>query len=139
MTQPFQPQGPQPSFQGPTGQLVLNLKKPWGSLGMVTPRVLIDGYPAAVSWGRNEFTAPAGPRRIECSTTYMWDYGRAVDTVPVQPNSRVEVYYAPPMMTFLGGRIGPVEQKRPGAVVLIVVLAVLVLVIVLAVIAAIQS
>lgn len=136
MSQPPQQPETRQAFAGPTGQLVLNLKKPWGAVGMIRPRVLIDGYVAGVQWGRNEFTALAGLRRVECSAEYLWEYGRAIDNVPVQPGSRVEVYYAPPMLTFLGGSIGPVEQKRRGAVVLIVVLAVLVIMLVLAILGA---
>lgn len=131
MSLPPQPPGQQSPFTGPTGQLVLNLKKPWGSMGMITPQVTIDGYPATAQWGRNEFSTPAGPRRVECSVTYLWKYGRAADIVPVEPNSRVEVFYTPPMLTFLGGRIGPVEQPRRGALVLWLILIVLAVLIVL--------
>lgn len=124
------------AWNGPTGILVLNLKKPWGSMGMITPKATIDGYPAPVRWGRNEFPAPAGPRRVQLSCTYTWEYGQASDTVPVEPDRRVEVFYAPPMLTFLRGRIGPVEQQRPGRTAMLLMLAglVIVLVIVLALI-----
>lgn len=124
------------AWNGPTGMLVLNLKKPWGSMGMISPIATIDGYPARVTWGRNEFPAPAGPRRVQLSCTYMWEFGRASDIVPVEPNSRVEVFYAPPMLTFLRGRIGPVEQKRPGVVPLVVLLALIALMVVLVIIGA---
>ena len=133
-----QPPASQP-FNGPTGVLVLNLKKPWGSMGMITPLATIDGYPAQVQWGHNEFTAPAGPRQVQLSCTYMWEYGRASDTVPVQPSSRVEVFYAPPMLTFMRGRVGPVEQQRPGRIGVIAILVVLLIVAALIVFGAIAS
>lgn len=130
-----QQSGSQP-WNGPTGILVLNLKKPWGSMGMITPRATIDGYPAAVGWGRNEFRAPAGPRQVQVACTYLWEFGHAADVVPVEPDSRVEAFYAPPLLTFLGGRIGPVEQKRRGLVLLVVMLVVIAILVVLAVIGA---
>lgn len=130
--------GPAP-WNGPTGVLVLNLKKPWGSMGMVTPTATIDGYPARVQWGRNEFPAPAGPHQVRLGCTYMWQYGQASDIVPVEPNSRVEVFYSPPMLTFLRGRIGPVEQQRPGRLGLLLLCLGLVILLVLVVVGAINS
>ena len=53
MSSPQQPQGrPQPYGGGPTGELVINLQKPFGAMGMISPVVSIDGYPAPASWGR---------------------------------------------------------------------------------------
>ncbi|SDT34909.1 hypothetical protein [Microlunatus soli] len=107
------PQG-QPGFGGPTGQLVLELRKPWGSMGMVSAIGKIDGYPVAVSWGHNEITVPAGMRQIDIRTQYLWEYGRAAEAVTVQPGQRVELHYSPPAITFLSGRIGPTPQPVRG-------------------------
>ena len=125
--------------QGPTGQLVLHLRKPWGSMGMITPKIRIDGFPAAAQWGRNQFTAPAGSRRVEISVSYLWEYGRASDDVPVQPGHEVEVYYAPPVFTLMSGRIGPAPMPAGGKPVLIVLLVVLALAVVLIIVGAVLS
>ncbi|HEY9292616.1 MAG TPA: hypothetical protein VIP98_15140 [Microlunatus sp.] len=123
---PQQGQSPLPGQQpGPTGQLILQLRRPWGSMGMITPSVRIDGFPATVQWGRNEFTVPAGPRRVEASASYLWQYGRASDTVPVQPGRQVEVHYTPPVFTMMSGRIGPTPMPAGGKPVLIGLLVVL--------------
>lgn len=138
MTQPpgTQPPGAQ-SWGGPTGQLVLNLKSTWGSRAMIRPQLWINGQPAPATWGRNELTVVPGQLQVEVSCIYMWEYGRAVDTVPVAPNSRVEVFYSAPYFTFLSGRIGPVTQPRRGGVALVIVLILLGIAVVLAVIGAI--
>jgi len=122
-----------PSWTGPTGQLVLHLKSTWGSRAMISPRLWINGQPAPVRWGRNELTVFPGSLRVEIICTYMWEYGRAADTVPVAPNSRVEVFYSAPFFTFLSGRIGPVPQPQRGRVALLVLLILLGLVVVLVV------
>ena len=41
---------PQPYGGGPTGELVLTLQKPFGAMGMISPVVSIDGYPAAAAY-----------------------------------------------------------------------------------------
>lgn len=123
------PQG-QPGFGGPTGQLVLEMKKPWGSMGMTSAAGRIDGYPASVTWGHNEFTVPAGTRRVDLRAQYLWEYGRAAETVTVQPGQRVELYYTPPAFTFLSGRIGPTPQPvrgRTAAITVFVLLGVIIL------------
>lgn len=110
----LQPQGQQPYGGGATGELVINLKKPVGAMGMISPVVTIDGYPAPCSWGRNAFPAPAGVRRVDVAQTYLWTYGRASMPVTVTPGATTEVYYAGPMATMLAGAIGLQPQQRPG-------------------------
>lgn len=105
-----------PAFSGPSGVLVLQLRKPWGSMGMISPTVQIDGYTVDARFGRNEIVVPAGVRQVSIRCNYMWDYGFAQDAVPVRPGEHVEVHYSTPMLTFLGGRMGPQPQPRPGMV-----------------------
>jgi hypothetical protein len=122
--------GPQqPAFPGPTGRLVLHLRRPFGAMGMITPVVQIDGFPVMARWGANDVVVPAGVRQVAVSCRYLWEYGRAQDAVPIGPGQQVEVHYSPPLLTFIGGRIGPTPQPRPGVggfVALMVVLAVVV-------------
>ena len=128
-----------PAWTGPTGQtgqLVLNLKGTWGSRGRISPQLRINGQPAPVQWGRNELAVVAGQLQVEVVCTYLWDYGRAADTVPVAPGSQVEVFYSAPYFTFLSGRIGPVPQPQRGGVALVVLLVVLGLAVVLAIVGA---
>jgi hypothetical protein len=110
------PQPPPPAYGGgPTGELVLNLRKPFGAMGMISPAVTIDGFPARSSWGRNSFQVPAGVRQVDIAQTYLWTYGRASQPVTVAPGSISEIFYAGPMATIgMGGAIGTEPQKRPG-------------------------
>jgi hypothetical protein len=94
---------------------VLNLRKPFGAMGMITPVVTIDGHPAGAAWGRNSFSVPAGVRQVDVAQSYMWTYGRASQPVNVAPGGTSEIFYSGPMATFgFGGAIGSEPQKRPG-------------------------
>ncbi len=106
---------PQPAQQqgGPTGELVINLRKPVGAMGMISPLVTIDGHPAPSSWGRNSFVVPAGSHQVDVAQSYLWTYGRAALGVGVAPGTSVDVYYAGPMATFMRGAIGLAPQRRP--------------------------
>lgn len=127
---------PQPYGGGPTGELVLNLRKPFGAMGMISPVVTIDGYPAGSSWGRNAFQVPAGVRQIDVAQTYLWTYGRASHPVDVEPGRTSEIFYSGPTVTFgLGGAIGTEPQRRPGSRLLIGLLVVVALMLVLIVLA----
>ncbi|WP_091177731.1 hypothetical protein [Microlunatus flavus] len=117
--QPSQPSAPQgqtrPYGDAPTGELVVDLRKPFGGAGWVTPVLSIDGFPATASWGRNVFPAPAGVRQVDAASTYLWTFGRASMPVTVEPGRTSEVHYTGPMWTFgMGGRMGTEVQKRPG-------------------------
>lgn len=114
--QPYAPQPqPQPFGGGPTGELVVNLRKPFGGAGWVSPVLAIDGYPAAAAWGRNVFPAPVGVRRVDVASSYLWTFGRASMPVTVEAGRSVEVHYTGPMWTFgMPGRMGPEPQKRAG-------------------------
>lgn len=136
--QPYQaqPYAPQPPA-GPTGELVLNLRKPFGAMGMISPVVRIDGYPASASWGRNSFVVPAGVRQVEVAQTYLWTYGRATQPVSVEPGRTSEIFYAGPMATFgMGGAMGTEPQKRPGTALFVGVMVLVLVVLLIAVLAA---
>ena len=147
--QGYAPQGygapqPQPGQQqtyggGPTGELVINLRRPFGAMGMISPVVTIDGFPAASSWGRNSFVVPAGVRQVTVAQSYLWTYGQAAQPVSVQPGRTSEIFYSGPMVASatIGGAIGSEPQKRPGSAVfigLMVFLGVLLLLVLFAVI-----
>ncbi|GAB2593148.1 hypothetical protein [Microlunatus antarcticus] len=138
--QPYgQPPSPQPQVQpygGPVGELVLNLRKPFGAMGMITPIVTIDGHPAGAAWGRNSFSVPAGVRQVDVAQSYMWTYGRASHPVNVTPGGTSEVFYSGPLLTFgLGGAMGPEPQKRPGRGILVGLLVFVFLVLLIGVLA----
>lgn len=116
--------------------LVLELRKPAGAMGMISPVVFIDGLPAAAAWGTNTYPAPPGRRHVQVRARYLFEYGQAAADVDVVPGRTSVLHYSPPYLTFLRGRIGASPQPRGGAVALLAVLAVLVVLIVLAVIGA---
>lgn len=108
------PQG-DPPRQLPGGELVLELRKPFGGGGsMMSPQITIDGLPARAQWGRNAYAAPAGRRHVRVATRYLWEYGVAETDVDVVPGRSSEVHYSGPLITFVDGRIGQGEQPRPG-------------------------
>ena len=141
---PAQGYGPPPQAQpqtqpyggGPTGELVINLRRPFGAMGMISPVVTIDGQTAPCRWGRNSFQAPAGVRQVDVAQTYLWTYGRASMPVNVVAGSTSEVFYSGPMATFgLGGAIGTEPQRRPGTRIFIGLMVLVALVVLLAVVA----
>ncbi len=141
--QPYPPQGQpyptsQPSPYAPSGQgqLVVNLRKPFGllSASIMSPNVKIDGYPAPARWEQNFYPVPAGRHQVQGSTNYLWEYGRAELGVDVAPGQSVEVHYSPPLLTFVGGRMGFEEQPRPGMLAFWIILAIPILILVLVII-----
>ena len=44
-------------------QLVVVIREPVGAMGMITPLVTIDGYPAPARWGPNPFLTTPGRHR----------------------------------------------------------------------------
>ena len=105
MSQPYYPSN---------GQLVAHLRKPFGSLGMVTPRLTIDGYPAPAQWGPNAYPVAPGRHLVKGSANYLWEFGSAEQVVEINPGQSVDLHYSPPLITFIGGRMGFSEQPRPG-------------------------
>lgn len=132
MVQPYPAPQREGYGPGPTGELVINLRKPFGAMGMISPVVTIDGYPAPAGWGRNAFPAPAGVRQVDVAQTYLWTYGRASLAVPVQPGVTSEIFYSGPMATLgFGGALGTEPQKRPGTWMFIAIVAFVALVLVI--------
>ena len=138
--QPGYGQPPAQQQSGPTGELVLDIRKPFGAMGMISPVVSIDGYPAAASWGRNSFRTPTGVRQVSVAQSYLWTYGRASMPVSIEPGQTSEISYAGPMWTFgMGGAIGVGPQKRPGTGLFIGIMVFVVLVVLLAIVAGIAG
>jgi hypothetical protein len=119
------------------GQLVVVIREPMGSMGMISPLVSIDGYPAPARWGPNAYPITPGQHRVRVWARYLFEYGGAEQVVDIAPGQSLEVHYSPPMITFVRGRIGFGPQGRPGLAGLLLVLGGLVLIAVLIVLAAI--
>ena len=118
---------------------MLELRKPLGSMGLISPVVRIDGYPVAASWGRNVIPAPAGLRRVGCASNYLWTYGHAELPVEVPAGGSTTAHYSGPMITFLAGRMGSTLQPRPGLPVLVSVLGLVGLILAILIVAAVVS
>ena len=100
-----------------TGRLRLTLQKSrltWGAL--LTPQVRVNGHPIAARWGENVYDLWAGPNALDVSCQYMWTYGKASGQVTLAEGQEERLFYAPPMFTFMRGRIGPERQRMPGLV-----------------------
>jgi hypothetical protein len=132
---------PSPYVAAGQGQLVVNLRKPFGllSASIMSPNVKIDGYPAPARWEQNVYPIAAGRHQVQGSTNYMWEYGRAEMIVDIAPGQSVEVHYSSPVLTFIQGRMGFELQPRPGMPVLWALLAIPVVIIVIVVIAIVAS
>jgi len=146
VSQPYPPQQPQqlnpyaqPAY--PQGQLLLNLRKPFGLLSsaLISPLVKIDGYPATARWEQNSYPVPAGNRQIEVASNYLWEYGRATMGVDVPPGQTVEVHYSGPVMTMMGGKLGFTPQPRPGMLAFWLIIAIPIVLILIFVLAAVIS
>lgn len=126
MSQPYHPS---------TGQLVAHLRKPIGAMGMITPRLSIDGYPAPAQWGPNAYPVAPGRHLVKGSANYLWEFGGAEQVVEVLPGQTVAVHYTPPLLTFIGGRMGFSEQPRAGMAVFWMIMAIPILIVLVSVIA----
>jgi hypothetical protein len=70
-------------------------------LDMVTPKVVINGYPYPARWGRNAYDLPPGPYDVTASFPYMFqsDAGLARLQVPVYAqHATIVLYEAPTFM-----------------------------------------
>jgi len=143
--QPYGP-GQQPYPWQPGPQLVANAALKitvQGSVltsNLVPPTVLIDGHRVPAAIGSTVIPVPAGPHHLEASSQWLTTYGRATLDCQVQPNTTLEVFYAPPYNQFMSGSMGLVPQKRKGlGVTLGVVVGILAVVILIAVLNALVS
>ncbi|WP_375430096.1 hypothetical protein [uncultured Friedmanniella sp.] len=124
-----------PSISG--GELVIEARRPFGGGGlMMSPQITIDGYPAPAVWGRNAYPAPAGRRHVQVATNYLWRFGGAETDVDVFPGQSSVVHYSGPLITFIGGRIGPQVQPRAGMAAFWAIMGLVLLLVVLAVVGA---
>lgn len=117
--QPYPGTGAQPAPQQAGGaQLLLHLKPAPGFLAkaMTTPKVTIDNYPVPVQWGDVAIPVAPGMHRLTVRVGYLFDFGQAILDVAPQPGQTVEVFYATPAITFMGGAIGHAPQKTPAMV-----------------------
>lgn len=102
-----------------TGRLRLTMQKSrltWGAL--LTPQVRVNGQPIPARWGENVYDLWVGPNVVQVSCQYLWTYGQASARVKVLEGREQQLFYAPPMFTFMRGRVGPVRQQMPGMVAL---------------------
>ena len=137
-TYPATPPPGHPPHYG-QGQLVLMIREPVGAMGMVSPLVTIDGYPAPARWGPNAYPVAPGRHSVRVWARYLFDYGAAEQVVDIAPGQSVAVHYSTPMITFVRGRIGFGPQPRPGLAGLVAVLGGIVLLLVLVIVATILN
>jgi hypothetical protein len=136
-TYPTPPPSLPPTFG--QSQLVVNIREPFGAMGMISPLVTIDGHPAPAQWGPNAYPTTPGQHHVRVWARYLFEYGAAEQVVDLAPGQSVEVHYSAPVLTFIRGRIGPSPQPRPGMVALLAVLGGVVLLIVLIIVLAIVT
>lgn len=83
---------------------------------LVPPTLTIDGHPAPTPTLGGSVMIPIqpGPHRLEVYSQWLRRYGQASLDVVIQPNSTLEVFYAPPFHQFATGAMGLTPQKRGG-------------------------
>lgn len=101
---------------------------------LLQPRVLIDGYPMPVRNGDNVLPIVPGTHRLEVYAQWVWRYGHAERRLDLVAGRTVELWCAPPVLTFLRGALGETKQRHPGRAALLSALLVLVLAVVLLVV-----
>ncbi|MDQ6525982.1 hypothetical protein RB608_20360 [Nocardioides sp. LHD-245] len=99
-------------------------------LTMITPSVQVNGYPVAARFGPNVITMPPGVHTVSAHAQWMWRYGHASQQVQLAPGQTVDVYYAAPVLTFVGGAMGFTKQRAPGMLAFVLLLVVLLLIVV---------
>lgn len=80
------------------------------------PRVSLNGYPVAASYGENLVQVPAGRVEVDVHCRLLKRYGDARLDVDVLPGATVPVFYAPPHHELSHGRLGHEPQRRAGVV-----------------------
>lgn len=83
-------------------------------LAMVTPSAYLDGQPLPVKYGENVFAIHPGDHLVAAHAQSFFAYGRAEQQISAEPGQVVELWYAPPAVTFLKGRMGATRQKIAG-------------------------
>ncbi len=88
-------------------------------ISMITPKVQIDGFPAPSQYGENVYPVAPGPHTVSAHAQWMWQYGKAQEQVAPGPGETAELWYAPPVMTFMSGAMGRTKQSHPGLMILL--------------------
>lgn len=132
MTQP-----PPPQVDPSTGWLQLTLQGSVLTSNAIPPKVRLNGYPVATSYGLNTIPLPAGRWHLDVHCQWMREYGQAALDFDLAPGQQVPVIYAGPLHQFTTGNIGFEKQPRKGMGCFLVMLAVLLVVVALIVVAAI--
>ncbi|WP_063824725.1 hypothetical protein [Nocardia pseudovaccinii] len=128
--QPAQPYGQQPYGQAPYGQpvpqqapappgITVEASYEWFAflLAITKPKILINGQRVPnTRWGQNHIPVGPGQYHVKVTTPWLFDMGPANATAAIQEGQGARFYYKPPAVIFLGGAIGPVPQKTPGAI-----------------------
>ncbi|TQK71149.1 hypothetical protein [Nocardioides sp. SLBN-35] len=111
----------------PPGYLRVNLQ---GNrmLTMITPSVQVNGYPVPAQFGPNVVPMPPGVHTVSAHAQWMWRYGQASQQVQLAPGQTVDVFYAAPVLTFMGGAMGFTKQKVPGLLPFVLLLVALLVV-----------
>lgn len=144
---PATPPGPmgQPMAPPPPGMGRILLDTSFFPLQFVLflfkPAITINGqvFPAA-KWGTNVIDLPPGQYHVQVHTNYLWQYGNAVATIPVNVGQSVNAFYRAPGTPWGAGAIGPMPQPTPNLAAMwllsIAPVAVLILLMLLALVAA---
>lgn len=113
----------------PPGYLRINLQ---GNrmITMITPSVQVNGYPVPAHFGPNLVPMPPGVHTVSAHAQWMWRYGQASQQVQLAPGQTVDVCYAAPVLTFMGGAMGFTRQKVPGLVPFVALMALLLAVVI---------
>ena len=92
----------------------------------VAPTVKLNHEFLPVKYGENVYPIVPGDHTLEIFGEWMWKYGKVSRPLEVRSGETVELWYAAPALTFLGGRLGETRQRHAGALglVLFLVLAV---------------
>ena len=91
---------------------------------MISPKVRLNGYPVASSYGANVFPVPPGHWHIDVDCQWLRTYGQAALDLDLAEGQTVDAFYAPPYHQFARGRIGLERQSRPGVMFLVLLLGI---------------
>ncbi|MCD4525620.1 hypothetical protein [Nocardioides sp. cx-173] len=122
---PAQQHQPGPPAADPNaGYLVLTLQGNVMTSSMIPPKVRLNGYPVATSYGQNVLPVPPGRWHLDVSCQWLKEFGQAAIDVDVAPGQHVPIFYAAPMHQFTTGSIGFEKQPRKGVAVFALIIAV---------------
>lgn len=116
---PFGAPEPTPVLPGaaPVGWVHLVVQGNVMTSNMITPSVLLNGYPVPSRYGDNLYPVPPGRWRVDVHAQWLRRYGEASLEVDVAEGRTVRVFYAAPLHQWTDGAIGLERQPRKGKVV----------------------